>query len=288
LKKPVWLKTKVPSGDEYKEVFALLKKYNLSTVCQEARCPNINECWNRKSATIMILGKICTRACRFCAVKSGDPKGFVDPEEPRHVADVVKKFGLKYVVITSVDRDDLEDLGSSHYALTVKFIKKMNPNTRIEILIPDFSGRDECLRRVIDAHPFVIGHNIETVERLTPYIRDHRSSYVQSLEVLKKLKRLNKDIHVKSGFMIGFGEKKEEVIQTLKDMRKTDIDIVTIGQYLQPTRKHHFVQKYYTPEEFDEFKKIGEDLGIQHVMSGPLVRSSYHADDIVSFCSANS
>ncbi len=286
LKKPAWLKIKVPSGEEYKEIFTLLKKYNLSTVCQEAQCPNINECWSRKSATIMILGKICTRACRFCAVETGDPKGLVDPDEPKHVAEVVKRFGLKYLVITSVDRDDLEDFGSSHYASTIKSIRDKSPNTKVEVLIPDFSGNSEFLKKVIDAHPFVIGHNVETVERLTPRIRDRRSSYEQSIEVLRDIKKLDNSIYTKSGFMVGFGEKIEEIVQTLKDLKATSIDIVTIGQYLQPTKKHHFVQKYYTPEEFDEFKRIGEDLGIHHVISGPLVRSSYHADEMVSLCLA--
>ncbi|HEC79393.1 MAG TPA: lipoyl synthase [candidate division WOR-3 bacterium] len=280
LKKPSWLKIKLPAGDEFAEVFKLLKKYNLSTVCQEARCPNINECWAKKSATIMILGKICTRACRFCAVASGDPGGVVDSEEPEHVAEVVKKLGLKYVVVTSVDRDDLEDFGSNHYARTIKCIKEKNPQIKVEALIPDFSGREEYLKNVTESAPFVIGHNIETVRRLTPYIRDRRCSYEGSLTVLRTIKKLNDSILTKSGFMLGLGEKRSEVIETLKELKESGVDIITIGQYLQPTKKHHYVQKYYTPEEFDEFKKIGEELGVKYVISGPLVRSSYHAAEI--------
>lgn len=280
LKKPSWLKIKLPAGDEFAEVFKLLKKYNLSTVCHEARCPNINECWAKKSATIMILGKICTRACRFCAVASGDPGGVVDSEEPEHVAEVVKKLGLKYVVVTSVDRDDLEDFGSNHYARTIKCIKEKNPQIKVEALIPDFSGREEYLKNVTESAPFVIGHNIETVRRLTPYIRDRRCSYEGSLTVLRTIKKLNDSILTKSGFMLGLGEKRSEVIETLKELKESGVDIITIGQYLQPTKKHHYVQKYYTPEEFDEFKKIGEEFGVKYVISGPLVRSSYHAAEI--------
>ena len=281
LKKPEWIKIKIPSGDVYKNVFELLKKYNLSTVCQEARCPNINECWNKKSATIMILGKVCTRACRFCAVESGNPKGLVDNEEPKNVAEVVKKMGLKYVVITSVDRDDLTDFGSGHYVKTIEFIKEKNFDTKVEALIPDFSCEDNYLEKVVDAQPFVIGHNIETVKRLTPYIRDQRCSYEKSLDVLRKIKKIDNGMYTKSGFMIGLGEEREEIIETLKDLKKTNVDIVTIGQYLQPTRRHHFVQKYYTPKEFNELKTVGEGIGIKYMISGPLVRSSYHAAEIL-------
>lgn len=281
LKKPDWLKIKIPSGSKFKEVYDLLKKYNLSTVCQEARCPNMYECWSKKSATIMILGKVCTRTCRFCAVETGNPQGQIDSEEPEHVAEVIKILGLKYVVITSVDRDDLEDAGSSHYAQTIKSIKEKNPGTKVEALIPDFSAEEKYLKKVVDAQPFVIGHNVETVKELTPYIRDRRCGYEKSLGVLRIIKKINSNIYTKSGFMIGLGEEKEEIVETLKDLKNVEIDVVTIGQYLQPTKKHHFVQKYYTPEEFDEFKKIGKDIGIQHILSGPLVRSSYHASEVL-------
>ncbi|MBA7535733.1 Lipoyl synthase [subsurface metagenome] len=281
LKKPDWLKIKIPSGSKFKEVYDLLKKYNLSTVCQEARCPNMYECWSKKSATIMILGKVCTRTCRFCAVETGNPQGQIDFEEPEHVAEVIKILGLKYVVITSVDRDDLEDFGSSHYAQTIKSIKEKNPGTKVEALIPDFSAEEKYLKKVVDAQPFVIGHNVETVKELTPYIRDRRCGYEKSLGVLRIIKKINSNIYTKSGFMIGLGEEKEEIVETLKDLKNVEIDVVTIGQYLQPTKKHHFVQKYYTPEEFDEFKKIGKDIGIQHILSGPLVRSSYRASEVL-------
>ena len=284
LRKPEWLKIRIPSGYDFRAVFDLLKQYNLSTVCEEARCPNMHECWNNKSATIMILGKICTRACRFCSVETGNPGGKIDPQEPGHVGAAIKKLGLKYVVITSVDRDDLEDYGSGHYAATISAIRKENPETKVEALIPDFSGK-EHLRKVTDANPFVIGPNVETVERLTEYIRDRRCDYEKSLEVLRLIKKLDNSIYTKSGFMLGLGEDKEEIIQTLKDLNAVGVDIVTIGQYLQPTRKHHFVQKYYTPKEFDEVRDLGEEIGIKHVLSGPLVRSSYHADEIALLCS---
>ncbi len=281
LKKPDWLKVKLPSGNEFKEVFETLKKYNLSTVCQEARCPNIGECWAKKSATIMILGKICTRACRFCAVTTGNPKGYLDPAEPENVAEVIKKFGLRYVVITSVDRDDLKDLGSGHYARTIEATKEKNPETKVEVLIPDFNCKAELLKKIIDAKPFIIGHNLETVKRLTPYVRDRRCSYEGSLNVLKIVKDLNSKAITKSGFMLGLGEEENEIIETLRDLKNAQVDIVTIGQYLQPTRRHIAVKKYYTPAEFSKFKKIGEEIGIKYMISGPLVRSSYHASEII-------
>ena len=281
LRKPDWLKVKVPSGDEYKNVFNLLKKHELATVCQEARCPNITECWSKKSATIMILGKVCTRACRFCSVVTGNPNGYLNPEEPANVAEVIKILGLKYVVITSVDRDDLPDYGSSHYAKTIEKIKEKNPQTNVEVLIPDFAGDKNLLRKIVDARPFVIGHNIETVKRLTRYIRDRRCGYEKSLSVLKKIKEINSQIFTKSGFMLGLGEEHTEIVKAIKDLKGANIDILTIGQYLQPTKKNVSVQKYYTPEEFNELKKIAEEAGIKRVVSGPLVRSSYHAAEIL-------
>ncbi len=281
MKKPDWLKIKLPAGKEFKAVSALLKDYNLSTVCQEARCPNIGECWARKSATIMILGKVCTRACRFCAVTTGNPKGYLNPEEPENVANVIKGLGLRYVVITSVDRDDLDDSGSSHYARTILAIKEKNPYTKIEVLIPDFNCREEFLKNIVEAKPFVLGHNLETVRRLTPFIRDKRCGYEKSLQVLKIAKQMDSNILTKSGFMLGLGEEKEEIKETLKDLKNAGVDIVTIGQYLQPTKKHIPVQKYYTPEEFKKFKEIGESMGIKYIFSGPLVRSSYHASEIL-------
>jgi lipoic acid synthetase len=281
LKKPEWLKVKIPSGHEFRDVFDLLEQYHLSTVCQEARCPNMHECWNKKSATIMILGKVCTRSCRFCAVETGNPHGTLDPREPDHVALVIERLGLRYVVITSVDRDDLPDKGSSHYAQTIACIRQRNPDIKVEALIPDFSGERTHLEKIINARPYVIGHNVETVKRLSPYIRDRRCHYDTSLAVLRMVKQCDVAIFTKSGFMVGLGEAKEDIVKTLLDLRNADVDVVTIGQYLQPTRKHHFVQKYYTPQEFDELADIGKNMGIKHVLSGPLVRSSYHAEEIL-------
>ncbi|UCD19897.1 MAG: lipoyl synthase [candidate division WOR-3 bacterium] len=281
LRKPNWLKVSIPSGDEYKSIYRILQEKNLSTVCQEARCPNISECWKKKSATVMILGKVCTRACRFCAVKTGDPKGIIDPEEPDHVADVIRSLGLKYVVITSVDRDDLEDYGSQHYADTIKRITEKDPEVKVEALVPDFGGSEEFLRVVLNARPFVLGHNIETVRSLTRYIRDRRCSYDRSLAVLKKCTELDGSIITKSSLMVGLGETTEEISDALLDLKNVGVRIVTIGQYLQPTRKHLPVQRFYTPDEFDEFNRIGRGFGIEHVISGPLVRSSYHAAEIL-------
>jgi lipoic acid synthetase len=280
LKKPPWLKVKIPAGNKFSEVYKLLQKYNLATVCQEARCPNIHECWGKKSATIMVLGRICTRACRFCAVETGNPDGKVDIDEPKHVAEVINKLGLEYVVITSVDRDDLDDMGSGHYARVIEYIKSINPSCRVETLIPDFNGQERFLEKVIKAKPFVIGHNVETVARLTSYIRDRRCTYDKSLHVLKQIKKMDPGIYTKSGFMVGLGEEKEDILQTIQDLKDCQVDVITIGQYLQPTRKHHPVQKYYTPDEFLAFKKISENMGIRHILSGPLVRSSYHASEV--------
>ncbi len=280
LRKPDWLKVSIPSGDEYKSIYRILQEKNLSTVCQEARCPNISECWAKKSATVMILGKICTRACRFCAVKTGDPKGILDPEEPDHVAEVIRSLGLKYVVITSVDRDDLEDYGSRHYAETIRKISEKNTEVKVEALVPDFGGSEEFLRTVLNARPFVVGHNIETVRTLTTYIRDRRCSYEGSLAVLKKCTELDGNIITKSSLMVGLGETIDQISDTLLDLKNVGVRVVTIGQYLQPTRKHLPVQRFYTPDEFDEFNRIGRGLGIERVISGPLVRSSYHAADI--------
>ena len=280
LKKPDWLKIRIPSGNEYKSIYRILEEHNLSTVCQEARCPNIGECWNNKSATVMILGKTCTRACRFCAVATGNPKGMLDMDEPQHVAQVVKALGLQYVVVTSVDRDDLEDLGSSHYAQTIENIKRVSPGTKVEVLIPDFTSRTGALKKIVDARPYVIGHNVETVRRLTPYVRDQRCGYEESLNVLGKCKEMDRGILTKSGLMVGLGEEKMEIIETLQDLKDVRVDIITIGQYLQPTKKHVPVQKYYTPAEFDELRGIGLETGIRYVISGPLVRSSYHAGEV--------
>ncbi|HEX7319220.1 MAG TPA: lipoyl synthase [bacterium] len=280
LKKPAWIKHRIPSGPEYKKTLELLRQYGLATVCEEARCPNIGECWQRGSATIMIMGKVCTRACRFCAVKTGDPAGFLDENEPQNVARVVKELGLRYVVITSVDRDDLPDAGSGHYARCVSSIKQVS-GTGIEVLIPDFGGQEERLSRIVNEKPTVIGHNIETVKRLTPLIRDRRCGYERSLTTLLAIKRLDHACVTKSSIMVGLGEQTDEIAAALDDLAAAAVDIVTIGQYLQPTRKHMSVQKYYSLKEFDELKTLGEHAGIKHVLSGPMVRSSYRAAEIL-------
>ncbi|MBE0432260.1 lipoyl synthase [candidate division WOR-3 bacterium] len=280
LKKPDWLRIKIPSGDGYKSIYKILEDHNLSTVCKEARCPNIGECWAKKSAAIMILGKVCTRACRFCAVATGNPRGVVDRDEPGHVAEVVRALALRYVVITSVDRDDLVDYGSRHYAQTIDRINQSNPSTNVEALIPDFRADAGCLLWIIDARPYVIGHNLETVARLTPYVRDRRCGYAVSLDVLRKCKELNPKSITKSGLMVGLGEQEQEILTALHDLKHAGVDIVTIGQYLQPTRKHVPVQRYYTPDEFARLRKAGQTIGIRYVVSGPLVRSSYHAAEI--------
>lgn len=228
----------------------------------------------------MILGKVCTRSCRFCAVQTGNPEELVDHDEPTHVAEVIRSLRLKYVVITSVDRDDLDDYGSQHYADTIEKIKQASPGAKVEALIPDFSESKECLEKITDANPFVVGHNLETVRRLTPYIRDRRCGYETSLNVLRKCRELSDQLITKSGFMLGLGEKDSEITETLHDLKTFGVDIVTIGQYLQPTVKHLPVQRYYMPEEFIRLREIGQQMGIKHVISGPLVRSSYHAAEI--------
>lgn len=275
--KPPWIRFKIPGGEVYREVRGLLKRLDLATVCEEARCPNVTECWNRRSATIMILGRTCTRSCRFCAVKSGDPGGRIDPGEPERVAEAVGALGLRYLVITSVDRDDLPDQGSGHYAATVARIKRLDPGIRVEALIPDFSGSAQSIRSVLDAGPDVVGHNLETVRRLTPMIRDRRSGYGLSLDVLAVIRERSPQILAKSGFMVGLGETGDEIVQTLRDLAAARVDIVTIGQYLQPSRNREPVLRYYRPEEFEGFRRIGLELGIPLVLSGPLVRSSYRA-----------
>jgi lipoic acid synthetase len=280
IKKPAWIKHRIPSGPEYKKTLELLRRFGLATVCEEARCPNIGECWQHSSATIMVLGNVCTRACRFCAVKTGDPGGYIDENEPQKVARVVKELGLRYVVITSVDRDDLQDAGSGHYARCVSSIKRAS-GAGIEVLIPDFSAREELLNMIVNEKPAVIGHNIETVERLSPFIRDRRCGYKRSLAVLRTIKRLDHACVTKSSIMVGLSERPDEIAAALDDLAAAAVDIVTIGQYLQPTRKHMNVQKYYSLKEFDELKALGEQAGIKYILSGPMVRSSYHASEIL-------
>ncbi|MCF8386459.1 MAG: lipoyl synthase [Bacteroidales bacterium] len=272
--KPDWLKIKVPAGKEYLAVKDIVEKNKLHTICTSGKCPNMNECWGKGTATLMILGDVCTRACKFCAVKTGRPNA-VDREEPKRVAHSVQLMKLKHVVITSVDRDDLEDFGSGIWAETIEEIKNANPGTTIETLIPDFMGHKQFLDKVIEAHPEVISHNLETVKRLTPKVRS-RSVYHRSLEVVKYLSEAG--VRSKSGIMVGIGEKEDEVIETMQDLRDVGCQIMTIGQYLQPTKKHLEVQEYVAPDKFKRYEDAGLAMGFRFVESGPLVRSSYHAE----------
>ncbi|MDB5056478.1 MAG: lipoyl synthase [Bacilli bacterium] len=278
-RKPDWLKIKIQTNEHFNELKSMMRERNLNSVCEEAKCPNIFECWSNRTATFMILGKICTRACRFCAVTSGLPSE-LDLEEPQHVAQSVLEMGLKHVVITSVARDDLTDEGSSVFAQTIHAIRRLNPLTGIEVLIPDFGGRKELLRNVMDAKPDILNHNMETVERLSDHVRA-KAKYRRSLALLHNAKEIIPGQKTKSGIMLGLGETAEEIVQTMRDLREVDCNILTVGQYLQPTEKHLPIIKYYTPEEFQTFKKIGMELGFSHVESGPLVRSSYHAHEQV-------
>ena len=273
--KPNWLKVKLPIGQKYTELRSLVDKYKLNTICASGSCPNMGECWGEGTATFMILGNICTRSCGFCGVKTGRPET-VDWDEPEKVARSIKIMKIKHAVITSVDRDDLKDMGSIIWFETVQAIRRMNPETTLETLIPDFQGIETIIDRIVAANPQVVSHNVETVRRLTREVRI-QAKYDRSLAVLKYLK--NKGIQrTKSGIMLGLGETEEEVIQTMKDLSNQNVDIVTIGQYLQPSKKHLPVKEYITPEQFQKYEKIGKEMGFRHVESGPLVRSSYHAE----------
>ncbi|EDO25859.1 predicted protein [Nematostella vectensis] len=273
--KPKWLRVKLPTGKNYTELRGLVDKYKLNTICASGSCPNMGECWGEGTATFMILGNICTRSCGFCGVKTGRPET-VDWDEPEKVARSIKLMKIKHAVITSVDRDDLKDMGSIIWAETVKAIRRMNPNTTLETLIPDFQGNTRNLDRIIEVAPEVVSHNMETVKRLTREVRI-QAKYEKSLEVLRYLKAQGIK-RTKSGIMLGLGEKEEEVIQVLHDLRDANVDIVTIGQYLQPSKKHLPVKEYISPEQFEKYEKIGKELGFRHVESGALVRSSYHAE----------
>jgi lipoyl synthase len=272
---PDWIKVKPPGNPNYLRLKRILREKNLHTVCEEARCPNIGECWGNKTATFLILGDTCTRGCRFCAIDKGKPLA-LDPEEPRNVALVVKELGLDHIVVTSVNRDDLPDGGANHFAKTVFWIKSLNPGIRVELLIPDFEGNLQALETVVNSGIEILNHNIETVPRLYGKVRPGHS-YECSLNILRQAKTTRGDILTKSGFMVGVGESYDEVKSTLHDLRENHVDIVTIGQYLQPSNRQLRVERYVTPDEFKEFKTEGEKLGFRHVESGPLVRSSYHA-----------
>jgi lipoic acid synthetase len=276
-KKPVWLKVKLPSDPSFFRVSEVLKAHRLHTICRSARCPNIGECWSNRTAAFLILGDTCTRACAFCAVAKGRPSA-PDETEPGHVARVVRSLGLKYAVITSVTRDDLADGGASIFARTIRAVREESPQTKIEVLVPDFDGSMEALDVVLEAGPDLLNHNLETTESLYPLIRRPAGNYRRSLEVLAAAKR--RKALAKSGLMIGLGERQEDVLQTLSDLRRAGCDLLTIGQYLQPSQANTPVEKYYSPREFDELRTIALDFGFADVVAGPLVRSSYHADKL--------
>jgi lipoic acid synthetase len=274
--KPSWIRVKAPTSPIYETTKQLMRELKLITVCEEASCPNIGECWQKKHATMMIMGEICTRACSFCNVTTGLPRK-LDKDEPIKVAEAVKKLGLRHVVITSVDRDDLEDGGAAHFAQTIRAIRASSPDTTIEILTPDFLRKNNSLERIIDEPPDVFNHNLETVPRLYPNVRPG-ARYYHSLRLLDDIKRLSPGLFTKSGLMVGLGEEKGEIIQVMDDLRVADVDFLTIGQYLQPTLKHHPVVKYITPPEFEDYAAIARNKKFLLVASSPLTRSSYHAD----------
>ncbi|GAB3046212.1 lipoyl synthase [Virgibacillus ainsalahensis] len=285
IRKPEWLKTKINTNESYRKLKHLMRDKKLNTVCEEARCPNIHECWSeRKTATFMILGDTCTRGCRFCAVKTGLPNE-LDWGEPKRVAESVAVMGLKHTVVTAVARDDLKDGGAAVFAETVREIRKQNPGGTIEILPSDMKGDYESLHTLMDSEPDIFNHNIETVRRLTKKVRAI-AMYDRSLQLLQRVKEIAPNTPTKSSIMVGLGEEKEEIIQAMDDLLAHDVDILTIGQYLQPTKKHLMVERYYHPDEFEELKEIALKKGFRHCEAGPLVRSSYHADEQVSQTSA--
>ena len=274
---PKWLKVKMPGGPNYTKLKGLMRESDLHTVCEEARCPNIGECWERQTATFMILGDTCTRACTYCAVNTGTPSG-LDLEEPIRLARTVVNLSLKYVVITSVNRDDLPDGGAFVFAQCIKQIRKNLPSCKIEVLTPDFEGNLDSLQVVMDAGPDTFNHNIETVRRVFPRVRA-KGDFDLSLKILSQAREFNRTAVTKSGMMVGLGETMDEIVQTMEDLRKVDCELLTIGQYLRPSQKHAPISKWYTPKEFEELRKQGENLGFKNVASGPLVRSSYHAEE---------
>ncbi len=276
-KKPDWIRSKLVNSKEFFLTKTIVNNNNLVTVCQEANCPNITECWSKRHATFMIMGDTCTRACAFCDVKTGLP-GKLDPLEPVKIAEAVKKLNLKHVVITSVDRDDLDDGGSEHFFDTINQIRKQNPNTTIEVLTPDFLRKGDAYKRVLDANPDVFNHNIETVPSLYLKVRPG-SRYFSSLELLKNAKQVNKNVFTKSGIMVGLGETRDEILQVMDDLKAAEVDFLTIGQYLQPSTKHYPLDRYYTPKEFEDLGTIAKAKGFLLVSSSPLTRSSYHADE---------
>jgi len=277
--KPAWLRVKYSTGEHYQKIKDMLRVHNLHTVCEEAHCPNVAECWGGGTATFMLMGDTCTRGCRFCMLNSGNPHGQLDPFEPIKVAKTIADLGLRYVVITSVDRDDLPDGGANHFASTIRAIKQHDPAVITEVLIPDFQGNLDDVKKIVDAGPEVVAHNIETTERLTPNVRDPRATYTQSLKVLKGIKDLNPSSYSKSSIMLGLGESEDDLLKTMKDLRSVSVDIITLGQYLRPSKGHIPVSEFVSPERFEYFKRIAEGLGFLYVASGPFVRSSYRAGE---------
>ena len=276
-KKPSWIKSKLLNSQEFFLTKSIVNQHKLKTVCQEANCPNITECWSKRHATFLIMGETCTRACAFCDVITGKPKD-LNPLEPLQIASAINKLNLKHAVITSVDRDDLIDGGANHFYKVINETRKQNPNTTIEVLTPDFLRKGESYKKVVEARPDVFNHNIETVPGLYRKVRPG-SRYFASVDLLKKVKKIDKKIFTKSGLMVGLGENKDEIIQVMDDLRSAEVDFLTIGQYLQPSAKHHPLHRYYSPQEFEELKLIAESKGFLLVSSSPLTRSSYHADE---------
>ena len=279
-RKPKWLRARMPGGERYDAVKKNVSEHRLSTVCQESHCPNIGECWTAGTATIMVMGSVCTRACKFCAVDTGNPKGWLDHEEPENTAKSVELMGLRYIVLTSVDRDDLEDFGAGHYAACVSAIKRRTPEVAVEALTPDFDAVMPLVEQVVDSGLDVFAQNVETVERLTRRVRDPRAGYQKTLDVLAHAKQHRPDVLTKTSLMLGLGETEEEILQTMDDLRAIGVDILTLGQYLRPTPNHLPVERYVTPEEFNRFRDIGLEKGFMEVPSGPMVRSSYRADKV--------
>lgn len=280
-RKPAWLRAKMPAGTGYSKTRQIVKAHRLSTVCEESMCPNIGECWNAGTATIMVMGSVCTRACRFCAVDTGNPKGWLDPGEPANTGRAVRLMGLEYVVITSVDRDDLPDGGAAHYAACVREIKKQNPATAVEALTPDFNGVHEHVETVVDSGLDVFAQNVETVRRLTHPVRDPRAGYGQTIGVLRHAKEYRPEVLTKTSLMLGLGESDREILQTMDDLRDAGVDILTLGQYLRPTPNHLAVQRFVSPKEFEDYRREGLDKGFIEVVAGPMVRSSYRAEQVL-------
>jgi len=279
-RKPPWLRVRVGGGQRFKTVQGIVHQHKLATVCEESHCPNIGECWNHGTATIMLMGAVCTRACRFCSVDTGNPQGWLDADEPANAARSVQLMNLNYVVLTSVDRDDLADGGAQHYADCVAAIKKLNPDTAVEALTPDFSGVTSAVDVVVNSGLQVFAQNLETVQRMTYDVRDPRAGYQQTLDVLRHAKQTNPNVLTKSSLMVGIGETDEELRQALRDLRAHDVDLVTLGQYLRPTSNHLPVARWVTPEQFGVYRAWGLEMGFTEVASGPLVRSSYRADRV--------